>query len=110
MICGCSPERPHRGKPLEMSALSVHEILRGPLRGKTLGSLSSLLVTCWLCNSLEMTNRTKWPEARQLAVLLKRLPDHYDLIEHNRLANERAPDRILQSEVDEWLMTIPALA
>jgi hypothetical protein len=102
-VCGHSPRWPWRDKPKECSQLCVHEILNGPLRQKCLDKVHSLLVTCWFCNSHELTNKRKWPEARQLAVLLKCAPENYDLAAHNFLANPRAPNRITEADVAEWM-------
>jgi len=49
-----------------------------------------------------VTNKKDWPEARQLAVLKAKRPDRYDLAAFNTLANPRAPNRLLESEVDAW--------
>ena len=103
-VCG---HQPSRVKPGGIAwALACHELLNGPLRQKCLDKAHSLLCVCWLCNSEKLTDKAAWPEARQLAVILKRRPEQYDLAAHNRLANPLAPERILQSEVDAWLKTV----
>jgi len=44
-----------------------------------------------------------WPEARQLAVLRAKSLGDYDLVAYNNLVNPRAPSRITQAEVDQWM-------
>ena len=85
--------------PPELSQLCCHEILNGPLRQACLDQPQSILVLCWLCNQEEVTNKQRWPEARQLAVLKYNSPEDYDLIAHNLLANPNAPNRITPEEV-----------
>ncbi len=82
----------------------MHEILCGPLRQKALDQVYALLVTCWHCNGSVVTDKRVWPEARQLAVLLQHAPENYDLAAFCRLANEHAPHRVTQSEVDVYLV------
>lgn len=104
-ICGHGPARPHRGRLADLSNLCVHEILNGPLRALALDKAFARLVICWYCNGYVVTNKKDWPEARQLAVLLAHDPDGYDLVAFNKLANPRAPNRVTQSEVEQWLRT-----
>ena len=85
----------------------MHEILNGPLRSVCLDKPHSLLVLCGWCNCYEVTDKKKWPEARQLAVLKIRSPGDFDLAAHNMLANPNAPNRITQEEVSAWIPTIP---
>jgi len=101
-ICGKSPHKPHRDKPLACSVLCVHEILNGPLRQKCLDAEHSVLVLCSYCNQEAVTNKGIWPEARQLKLLLKKNPDGYDLKKHNYMARPNAPNRITQQEVDYY--------
>lgn len=98
-ICGASPDRPHRGLPKEFSALACHEIACGKHRLKALDKPYAILVLCWKCNSLEVTSKGRWPEARQLAVLKANRPADYDLEAYNFLVNPRAPNRITHQEV-----------
>lgn len=101
MICGASLARPRRDKPLECSQLCCHEIACGPHRQKALDKPYAILVLCWLCN-MEVTDKGKWPEARQLAVLREKRPERYDLTAYNNLVNPDAPRRITQDEVDDF--------
>lgn len=101
-VCGHSPKHPHRGKPAECSNLACHELLGGPLRDKTLDEPCGLLVVCWLCNG-ELEDRTEWPHARQLSLILRDRPDDYDLERFCWLRNENAPRYVEQHEVEEWL-------
>lgn len=84
-----------------MNRLCVHEIANGPLRSIAQDKPFACLVLCWHCNSQMV--KGVWPESRQLAVLKVRDQQSYDLVAYNRLVNERAPDRITQAEVDEWI-------
>ena len=86
--------------------LDCHEILNGPLREKTLGETCSLLVLCWDCNSMEMTDKSKWPVARQLALLMEHSPEHYDIVRFNWLRNPDAPNYVTQDEVNEYKGTV----
>lgn len=85
--------------------LACHEILNGPLRQKTLDEPCSLLVVCWPCNQA-LTDKGKWPVARQLAILLHKSPSRYDLQRFCYLRNPNAPHYITQEEVDQWTQTI----
>lgn len=82
--------------------MCCHEIANGPLRQIALDKPFALLVVCWWCNGL-LCNKSRWPEARQLAVLQRAAPDDYDLAAYNALVNPRAPNRITQEEVDEFI-------
>jgi hypothetical protein len=103
MVCGHSPLRPWLDKPRELSQLCVHEIANGPLREKALDKPYACLVTCWWCNQYEMTNKARWPEARQLSVLLAKAPEDFDLVAYLTLTNPRAMRRITIEEVTVWL-------
>lgn len=103
MICGASPKRPHRRYPPDCSQLCCHEIANGPCRDKALDKPFAILVLCWHCNGHAVTNKKEWPEARQLAVLKEKSPEDYDLAAYCDLINPRAPNRITQDEVDEWI-------
>lgn len=99
-ICGCSPAHPHRGRPAECSRLCCHEIANGPNRQKALDKPFAILVLCWFCNGSEVEDKAKWPQARQLALLQRVAPQHYDLAAFNALIG-RGPNRITQEDVDE---------
>ncbi len=101
MICGHSPENPWRDKPADYSRLVVHEVANGVDRDKALDKPYACLVLCSYCNLYEVVNKAKWPEARQLAVLLAKAPEDYDLEAYNALVNPRAPNRITQKEVND---------
>jgi hypothetical protein len=103
MICDTSPAKPvRRGGTTQLSNLCCHEIANGPDRQKALDQPQSILVLCAYCNLHEVTDKGKWPEPRQLAVLLEKSIEDYDLQSHNQLVNPRAPNRITQDEVDDW--------
>ena len=101
-ICEHSPKHPWRDKPRELSQLCVHEVANGPLRQKALDKAFATLVLCWFCNSYVVTNKKVWPEARQLALLLDRAPEDFDLAAYNALVNPRAPNRITLEEVNGY--------
>lgn len=105
MICGSSLRRPHRFRPAECSRLCCHEIANGPLRQKALDKPYAILVLCWYCNGSVVTDKSEWPESRQLALLRASTPQHYDLAAYNALVNPRAPRRITPEEVDAWKIT-----
>lgn len=102
MICGHSPRRPWRDKPRECSQLCCHEIANGNNRDKALDKPYAILVLCSYCNCHSVTDKSVWPESRQLAVLQQRSPSNYDLQAYNALVNPRAPMRIEESEVTTW--------
>ena len=101
-VCGHSPRYPRPGMPRECSELACHEIACGALRMQAIDKPYAILVLCSLCNCEEMKDAKKWPQSRQLSVLKKSRPDHYDLKSFNYLVNPRAPNRITQEEVDQW--------
>lgn len=82
--------------------LCCHEVLNGPLREKVLTEPSCLLVVCWECNQ-ELCDKTKWPLARQLAVLKRTAPKRYDLARVLFLRNPKAPYAVTEAEVEEYL-------
>ena len=98
MICGHSPSRPHRDKPRECSLLCCHEIANGPSRQKALDQPYALLVLCWACNGYEVTNKARWPESRQIALLKYKSPEAYDLAAYNKLIGY-GPDRITEDDL-----------
>jgi len=102
MICGASPWNPVHPFS-ELNQLCCHEIAGGPLRQKFLDLPYGILVLCYFCNQYEVEDKSKWPQSRQLGVLLKKSPENYDLTAFNYAVNPNAPRRIEQHEVDEWL-------
>ena len=106
MVCGASPRKPHRNMHREMSATCVHEIANGPLRAKALDKPFACLVTCCYCNLHRVVNKREWPEARQLAVLLVRAPENYNLPAYLQLTRPNAPNRITQEEVEQWIPSV----
>lgn len=100
MVCGASPKNPHKNLPLELSALCVHEIANGPLRAKALDKPYATLVACGRCNLGPLNDKGRFPEARQLAVLLQESPEDYDLEAYLTLTSPQAMKRITQDEVN----------
>lgn len=83
--------------------LAVHEIANGPLRQQALDKPYAVLVACWPCNSMQMTDKKRWPEPRQLSLLLQSRPEDFDLAAYNYLLNPNAPYRITIDEVRSFL-------
>lgn len=86
---------------MECSRLCCHEIACGPHRQKALDKPFAILVLCWFCNGEVVTDKARWPEARQLAVLKRKSPGDYDLAAYN-LLRARNPNRITETDVDKW--------
>lgn len=86
-----------------MSELACHEIADGALRLKAVDKPYAILVLCSYCNCEAVKDSKEWPQSRQLAVLKEKSPERYDLKAFNFLVNPRAPNRITQEEVDQWL-------
>ena len=105
-LCGESPKNPSRGRPLELSQLCCHEIANGPHRNKALDKPYAILVLCWYCNGHEVTDKKKWPEAKQLALLGLSRPEDFDLQAFCELINPNAPNRVTYSEVIEEMMAM----
>ena len=101
-ICGHSPGRPWRDRPLECSELCCHEILCGPDRQRAIDKPFAILVLCGWCNMREVTDKTKWPVARQLCIMKIKSPDRYDLRAFLELRNPNALNYITEDEVDAW--------
>lgn len=89
--------------------MCVHEIANGIHRDAALDKPFACLVLCWWCNGHEVTDKGRWPQARQLAVLQAKSPRHYDLTAFNLLINPRAPQRITQGEVDVFVSDVSRL-
>jgi hypothetical protein len=107
MICGHSHLNPNPKYPPQLSKVVCHEIANG--HGYRLAALDkpfAVLCVCRACNEIELVDKSKWPEPRQLCVLQAKAPDRYDLPKYLEFTNPRAPNRILQSEVDAYLPTL----
>jgi len=104
-LCGTSPHR--RIYPIEeLNRLCCHEIANGPNRLKALDQAYALLVLCWNCNGNVVTDKSEWPEARQLALLKSKRPDDFCLVSYNRLVNPNAPRRIEPYEVEDYTFSV----
>lgn len=98
-VCGLDPTRV---KPGQIAwSISCHEIANGPDRDKALDKRFACLVVCWLCNSEELTNKAKWPQARQLALLKRRRHEDHDLAAFNALVGY-GPNRITDADVARY--------
>lgn len=82
--------------------LDVHEICRGVHRQKALDKRFALLVVCRQSHE-ELGSASKWPEARQLAILAERRLFDFDLQAYLHLTNPNAPNRITLQEVLEHM-------
>lgn len=107
MLCGHSARDPNPQYPQALAKVVCHEISNGPLRQASLDLPFCVLVVCRACNEIELMNKAKWPEARQLAALKVKCPERYNLTAYLDHTNPRAPNRITPSEVDAYLETIP---
>ena len=87
--------------------LDCHEIANGPLREKCLDKRYGLLVTCWPCNSDQLTDKAKYPEAWQLAILKRSRPKDYSLADYNALKGY-GKHRISEEDVEQWETSSPA--
>lgn len=83
--------------------LDVHEIARGVHREACLGQRCALLVVCRRCHDEELGYASKWPEARQLALLAQKRPRDFDLTAYLQLTSPRAMRRIEIHEVFEFM-------
>lgn len=99
--CGRGPHRPHRGMAPSLSTLCCHEIANGQHRNKAIDKPFAILVLCFHCNGHVVTDKSVWPESRQLSVLSEKRPEDYDLAAYNDLINPSAPNRITEEEVSE---------
>ena len=100
-LCGYTPNAPRRGKPAMV--LHVHEIARGIHRSNALDKPYAVLVVCAMCHMGPLSSRAAWPEPRQLAALKRSRPQDYDLEAYNTMVG-RGPNRIVESEVEAWLI------
>lgn len=80
----------------------VHEICRGVNRSKALDKRFALLVVSRLAHE-ELGSASKWPEARQLAILAERRLFDFDLKAYLDLTSPRAPYRITLREVLQYM-------
>ena len=80
----------------------VHEICRGVNRQKALDKRFALLVVSRLAHE-ELGSASKWPEARQLAILAERRLFDFDLKAYLDLTSPRAPYRITLREVLQYM-------
>lgn len=80
----------------------VHEICRGVHRQKALDKRFALLVVSRLAHE-ELGSASKWPEARQLAILAERRLFDFDLKAYLDLTSPRAPYRIALREVLQYM-------
>jgi len=107
MACGHSSRNPNPKFPLAMSKVICHEVSNGPMRQASLDKGFAVLCICRYCNEHEFTNKAKWPEARQLCLLMVRAFERYNLEAYLKHTNPRAMERITQEEVEAFLPTIP---
>jgi len=104
--CGHSFSNPNPSLPREMSVVSAHEILNGPLRSKTLMEPCSLLILDFTCNAGDFNRKQLWPMVRQIALLKIRRPQDFDLERFLWLRNPAADRFITHEEVEEWIPSL----
>lgn len=80
----------------------VHEICRGVNRSKALDKRFALLVVSRLAHE-ELGSASRWPEARQLAILAERRLFDFDLKAYLDLTSPRAPNKITLEEVLKYM-------
>ena len=99
MICGASPRKP-KHPMTQLNQLCCHEISNGPLRQ----SLWTSLTASWFCVFIAISASWDKPlaQSRQLAVLMQKSPENYDLVAFNHLVNPSIRHDE-QHEVDAWL-------
>ena len=100
-VCGHDPMRLRPG--WIRWALAVHEIANGADRQKAMDKPYAVLVVCAKCHIEHLGSsgpNSEWPEARQLAVLLRSRPADYDLAAYLMDFHPRAPRAVTQAEVD----------
>lgn len=106
-ICGHSSRDPWPDKPLACSKVVCHEISNGKLRGSSLDKPFCLIAICRYCNEYVVVDKSVWPEARQLCLLMFDCPERYDLHAYLTLTSPRAMQRITQAEVEAFLPSMP---
>ena len=99
MFCGLSPHWPE---------LQVHEIERRSQAPRTWAQRCNFLLLCQSCHAGPFATM---PHAKQLALKYLRDPLHYDLQEWLRIKDPtcRAPARVTQEEVDQFVVELIAL-
>tara|TARA_Y100000361_G_scaffold142900_1_gene149385 strand:+ start:635 stop:1186 length:552 start_codon:yes stop_codon:yes gene_type:complete len=100
--CGRSPGH-RKGVMPQLAQLCVHEIANGANRLRALDKRWATLVLCYQCNGGPFNWKGDWPEARQLALLLWRRPQDFDLKAYNYLINPNAPRRIEREDIEMYL-------
>ena len=81
--------------------VSVHEIARGIHRSKAFCDPCCWLPLCWICNSGQFNDKSKWPEAKQLCLKKHRDFKYYDLPRYNMIVNFGS-DRITAQDVEAY--------
>ena len=79
----------------------VHEIANGPARSQAYGERSCWCASCNWCNTREVTNKRKWPIARQLAIKFKFDREYYNLDAFNEI--RRGQRKTHRTEVILWI-------
>jgi len=96
-ICGATE---YQGFPLE-----THEMERRSQAPTRCMNVCNYFRTCKKCH---MDDLAAMPHAKQLAYKQMKDPDNYNLMDWLRLKDLdlRAPNRVTQEEVDEWIQTL----
>ena len=98
-LCGYNPASMRYGEPLR--EMNQHEIPRGPFRDRARDKRYAVLWLCESCHMLRIHGNDDWPQARQLAALLKSRPHDHNLAAYNALIGW-GPNRITEDDVNEW--------
>jgi hypothetical protein len=87
-------------------ATECHEIVRRSTKATSILFRSTYIATCGTCHRNELSDYSRYPIARQLAVKLVADADHFSLEEVNRLRG-RAQTAITLSDVAIYLEVKP---
>lgn len=79
----------------------THEIAGGPARKEAYGVRCCWGAACGICNCDELTDKAKWPIARQLAVKFLMDRAHFDLRKFNHI--RRGQEQIAWTDVVVWI-------
>jgi hypothetical protein len=81
-----------------------HELGRGPLRQLCRCCWFAVLYLCRACHRV-LDERLASDDAQKcgLAILRRSRPEDFDLAAFNRVINPRAPNRITEAEVNDWV-------
>lgn len=82
-------------------AHDTHEIANGPARREAYGDRSTWGAACRSCNVFELTDKRKWPIARQLAVKWINDRKWFDLEKFNMI--RRGQPQVAWTDIVLWI-------